>query len=89
MSKTDNQFRSRIGRLFSELEKEEEAFKAEFRVWPFILWLCIGTFVGAYSILLPPGPDSPAFMDPSLKMILVMVVFFALTFKTTAKLAKK
>lgn len=89
MDKTDNNFRSLFGKMFAEMEKESEAFKSDFRRWPFIIWLGLGLSIGAYSILLPPGPRSGFFIDPSIKMIFVPLIFWAMTLKPLAEFAAK
>lgn len=67
----------------------EVSFRSQYRVWPFVAMIYVGVFAGAYSILLPPAPDSPHFIDPSLKFIVVFIMFIALMIKPTIKVAKK
>lgn len=76
-------------RTFFEDDERSEEFNKRYRKWPFMVWVWIGVVAGLGSILLPPPPDSPHFIDPSVKMIMVMGIFMVLSFKYTVKVAKK
>lgn len=78
-------------REFFEAEEEEPqvSFRSEYRIWPFVMMYIVGFMVGYFSTWLSPAPDSPHFIDPTLKFGVVFILFIVLAVKPTAIIAKK
>ena len=77
-----------IRTIFEDDERCEE-FNKKYRKWPFVVWLYMGIIAGLGCILLPPAPDSPHFIAPSVKMIMGIGLFMVMSIKYTVKAAKK
>ena len=64
-------------------------FYSQYRVWPFLAMLLIAIVGAGFTILLPPAPDLPHFIDHSLKFSVALLFIIAFMIKSTITLAKK